>query len=140
MDFTFRIWLLNLFVVVVEENFSSCRDYNHGARRWSFHTHYQLHLFFLVFTWEQRIAHVELVQDAAEGPHVDGRVVGDAHDDLGGTVEPRLDIGVDLFVDEGGTSEVNDLYARLVGLLEQDVLGLQIAVDDLEHFQVLKGV
>jgi len=43
---------------------------------------------------------VHLHQDAAQGPHVDGQVVGHSQQHLGGAVEPALDVLVDLKGDE----------------------------------------
>ena len=68
----------------------------------------------LVLTGEERVANVELVEDAAERPHVNGGVVGDAKDNLWGSVEPTLDVGVDLLVLEAPAAEIDDLDARLV--------------------------
>ena len=45
-------------------------------------------------TGEERVARVELGQDAAEAPHVYGHGVGQAQDHLGRPVEARLDVRI----------------------------------------------
>ena len=72
----------------------------------------------LVFTREQRIPNIKLVQDAAETPHVDGSVVRYAENDLGSSVEARLNVCINFFVREATTAEVDDLDSRLVDLSE----------------------
>lgn len=77
-----------------------------------------------VLAREKGVSGVELSEDAAEAPHVDCACVGDAEDDLGGSVEARLDVSVDSLVYEAARAVVNYLDAGLVLLLEQDVLRL----------------
>jgi len=98
------------------------------------------HLIVLGLAREDGVADVELSHDAAEAPHVDRACVGDAKHDLGGPVEPGLDIGVDPLIYESRGPEVDYLDSRFVRLLQQDVLRLQIAVDYAELLQVLEGV
>ena len=88
-------------------------------------------MIFLVLSREERLADVQFVQDAAEGPHVDGRSIRDAQHDLRRPVETRLDVGVYLFVFKAARSKIDDLDARFVDLSQQDVLWLEIAVDDV---------
>ena len=45
-----------------------------------------------------------------------------------------------LYGEESRAAKVNDLDARLVGLLEQYVFGLEVTVNDLEHLEVLQRV
>lgn len=89
---------------------------------------------------EDRDAREQLGEDAPEGPHVDGGCVGDPKNNLRSTVEPRLNVGVNLLVGEARGSEVDDLNTRLVGALQEDVFGLQITVDDLFVSEVLQGL
>ena len=63
----------------------------------------------LVLSREERVANVELIEDAAETPHVDCPVVWYTEDDFGCSVESRLDISVYLFVLETATAKINDL-------------------------------
>ena len=49
-------------------------------------------MIFFIFTREERLAYIELVEDAAEGPHVNGCRVGDTKDDLGSSVVSALNI------------------------------------------------
>jgi len=49
-------------------------------------------------TWEQWTAGGQFSEDTAETPHVDGQTVARAEDDLGRSVEPRLNVRVDTLV------------------------------------------
>lgn len=51
-------------------------------------------LLHLTLPREERVAGVELGQDAAQTPHVDGHAVRVTQDDLRGAVEATLDVGV----------------------------------------------
>lgn len=93
-----------------------------------FHEH--LHLLLLVLAGEDGEADEELGDDAPEAPHVDGHGVRQAQDHFRRAVEPALDVRVDLLVLEAARPEVHDLDPRLVRLLQQDVLRLQVAVHD----------
>ena len=65
-------------------------------------------MLFLILTREKRIANVQLIENTAERPHVDSSIVGNAKDDLWGSVEPTLDVSVDLLILEATTTEIND--------------------------------
>lgn len=95
-------------------------------------------MLFFIFAWEERIAYVKFIEDAAKGPHVYGCVVRNSEDDLGCTVEPRLDVGVDLLVFEAAAAKVDDLDARLVDLAQEDILGLQVAMDYIVFSHVVQ--
>ena len=58
------------------------------------HLHDAGHLLGLALPGEQGPPGVELGQDAAQAPHVDGHAVRLAKDHLGGAVEPALNVGV----------------------------------------------
>ena len=85
-------------VVLVEEHLAAGCARQHTPWRHALDLHHESHVLLLVLAREQRVPHVELVEDASETPHVDGCCVGDSEDDLGGPVESGLDVGVDLFV------------------------------------------
>ena len=59
----------------------------------------------LVLAAEQRLSCVHLDQDAAEAPHVNGQVVGDAEQHLRGAVEAALDVVEHLGRGRGGRGE-----------------------------------
>lgn len=86
----------------------------------------------LVLAGEERVAGVELGEDAAERPHVDGRTVGQAEDDLGAAVEPRLDVRVDALVAVARRAEVYHLDRAAAALLQQYVF-LRVKIDDSVH-------
>lgn len=56
--------------------------------------HYASYLLHLALSWEERVACVELGQDAAQTPHVDGHAVWVTQDHLRRPVEATLDVGV----------------------------------------------
>ena len=85
---------------------------------------------FFVFTREKRIADVQLVEDAAKAPHVDGLRVLDTQDDLWCSVEPGLDIGVYFLILKATTSKINNLDSTLVYLSEQNILWLKVTMND----------
>lgn len=60
----------------------------------------------LIGATEEGLSSVHLHQDAAQGPHVNGQVVGCAQEHLGRTVETALDVLVNLGEERGQSSEV----------------------------------
>jgi hypothetical protein len=112
-----------------------------------------VHLVDLVGAAEERLAGVHLHQDAPQRPHVDRQVVGDAEQHLRGPVEPRLDVLVYLKGEQyelvrrsvcardyplsqlARTPEIDDLYGRAFRIAQEDVLGLQIAMDDVQFWR-----
>lgn len=137
--FAFGIGRADRSVVIVEEDFATRGNHDHGARRHSFDLHNALHLLFLVLARKDGEADEELVEDAPERPHVDCRRVLDAHHDFGGTVEPTLNVRVELFILVCATSEINHLDSTLVTLAQQDVFGFHVTMDDVELFHIVKG-
>jgi len=65
----------------------------------------------LAVSWEDRIANVELCHNASKRPHVYTAVVGNPQHYFRSSIEPRLNICVNSFVLERGTSEVNNFDA-----------------------------
>ena len=66
-----------------------------------------------------------------------------AEDDLGGAVGAALDVGAPLVVVEVGVAVVDDLDLAHGEARDQDVLGLEVAVDDVarvEHRQCLEAL
>lgn len=100
----------------------------------------ELKLFPLISAGEERESSEELDHDAAHAPHVDGLGVGeDAEHDLGGSIEPALDVGVHDLLVQRPTPEVCYHDPALVLLLQQDVLWLQVTVDDAQSLHVLES-
>lgn len=58
------------------------------------HLHYARHLLHFTLSWKERVAGVELSEDAAQTPHVDGHAVRVAQYDLRRAIEATLDVGV----------------------------------------------
>jgi hypothetical protein len=90
-------------------------------------------------TWEQRVAHEQLCQDAAKAPHIDLTTVPQAQDDLWAAVEAALHVRVHLLVHEAAAAKVNDLDGRALRCDQQHVLWLEVAVDELVATQEPAG-
>lgn len=60
--------------------------------------------------------------------------VGDAVKitDLGRPVEPRLDVLINALAELAGRAEVDNFDRRPFGVAQEHVLGLQVAVDDVQ--------
>ena len=84
-----------------------------------------------VLAWEKGIASIKFGQDASKAPHVNCCRIWNTEYDLWRSVEPRLDVCVDALIVHAAATVVNNFYARLVGLLEQNIFWFQIAVDYL---------
>ena len=114
------------------------------------HFHDACQLLLLILPGEYRIASIELGNDAAETPNINGcrvdcvseffgywnlesrltHMVVHPKYDLWRAVETALNVRVDLFVFKAAGTEVNDLDTALPGMVQQNVLWLEIAVDD----------
>ena len=125
-------------IVIIKKDLSSRSEYNHGPWWYSFDLHNTLYLFFLIFSSENRKSYIQLVENAAKGPHVDGWGISDAHHDLGGSVKPTLDVGVKLIRLICTTSEINHFNPTFVRLPQKDILWLHVAMDDVVLFHVVK--
>lgn len=99
----------------------ACTNAQHFLAWNADHLDYAGHLVDLAFTGEKRIADVKFSHNTPERPHVDSTIVGYTKHDLRRAVKPRLDVGVDSFVQEGTTSKVYDFDATFIWLLQQDV-------------------
>lgn len=73
----------------------------------AFHLHHEQEHMSVGLPREQDLAGVELVESAADGPDVQGGIVGHAEYDLWGTVESTDEVGSDLVLAcVGGTSQI----------------------------------
>ena len=98
-------------VVVVKENFSSCGSCKDGSWWDALDLHHECHVVLLVLSREERLPNVQLVQYAAEGPHINACCVGDAEHNLRGTIETTLNVGVNLLVFEATRAKVDNFDA-----------------------------
>lgn len=89
---------LDLRSLIHEELFRTCSSLYQLSWRHPQQFHEHAHLVLLVLAWEQGASLVEFDEDAAHGPHINGSSVGDSENDLGGPIEPALNIGIDLLV------------------------------------------
>ena len=78
--------------------------------------------------------------DATKRPHVDLlRVWEYAQHDVRGTVEPRLDVGVDDFILKTATAEVSNSDSTLVLLFHEDVFWFKVAVDNTQVLEIAQS-
>ena len=84
---------------------------------------------------EQGKTQEKLRGDAPEAPHVDRHAVRRSEDHLGGPIEPGLDVLVHSSVLEARAAKVDELDFTRVERLDQDVLGLQVAVNHVRAAQ-----
>ncbi len=94
----------------------------------------------LIFAWEQWVPCVKFSKYTPETPHIYCSSVGYAHNYLGCSVEPRLDVCVDALIVHTAASIVNNFNSRLVCLFQQDVFWLQITVNDFMIALEFKGL
>lgn len=108
------VWHNYRVVVLIKENFSSSWPCKHRSWWNTFYFHHESHMFFFIFTWEQRVTNVELIEDATETPHINSCIIRYAEDDLGCSIEARLDIGVDLLIFKATTTKIDNLDAWFI--------------------------
>lgn len=70
-----RIWRDYRIVVVVEEHFSSGGPGEHGPGRNALDLHHERHVVLLVLSGEQWVPNIQLIENAAETPHVNSTAV-----------------------------------------------------------------
>jgi hypothetical protein len=95
-------------------------------------------LLLLILTCKKWISDVKFVEDATEGPHVDGWCIFNTHHNFRSSVKSGLNVSVKLFFLIGAATEVNNLNATLVALAQQDVFGLHVTVNDAMLFDVME--
>lgn len=87
-----------LVCFLVEKDLTSGGLIEELLRRQSSNLHDEGELLLFILAREDRVACEELDQDAAEAPHVYRWGVRYAEYDFRGTIEPRLDVGVDSLI------------------------------------------
>lgn len=85
-------------------------------------------LLLFVLSREQRVTRIQLCKNTTKRPHVDCHIVRHSQNDLGRPIESGLDVRVHLLVFETTASEINHLDAGFRGVLQQDILRLEITV------------
>ncbi|EKU23075.1 dual-specificity tyrosine- -phosphorylation regulated kinase 1b, partial [Nannochloropsis gaditana CCMP526] len=107
------------------------RLFQHGKGGKAEHLHQATHLIVLVRPAEERLPRVHFHQDAAQRPHVDSHRVREAEHDLGRAVEAGLYVGIHALVAAAGGAKVDQLDPTPLGVAQQNVLGFEVAVDDV---------
>ncbi len=107
---------------LVEEFFSLGRLVKDMLGRDPEHLDYFIHLIELVGAAKQRLPRVHLDKDAAERPHVNGQIVGDAEQHLRTAIEPALDVLVDPLAQLAAGAKVDDFNGAPLGIAEENVL------------------
>jgi len=139
-DFASGVFKVARFTVFVKKEVASGTVLGEIFGGHAEHLHEAGNLLHFVFSWEDGHAGVEFTQDGTERPHVDGHRVGQSENHVGCALEAALNLGVHPFVHQTRTAEVYHFDARLGGVLEQDVFGLQVAVDDVKLFALPQGL
>ena len=80
---------------------------------------------------KEDVASDELHEDGPEAPHVDPAIVPSLEDDLWRAVAAALHVGGEAVVLEAGATEVDELDAGQLKVGDHDVLGLEVAVDEV---------
>lgn len=99
-----------------------------------------MHLFVLVLPRKQWDSAIQLNQDATERPHVNSCCVLDSKYDFGGTIEPRLNVSVDLFPLKAATAHINHFYPTFVFFFHKYILGFEVAVDNPISMKEIQGL
>lgn len=94
----------------------------------------------LVISRKDWLSSVELSKDATETPNVNLFGVLDPENDLGRSVEARLDVGVDLLIPEAPRAKVDYFEVPAHCVSAEDVFWLQITVDDLVLLKKYKAL
>ncbi|RUS72588.1 hypothetical protein EGW08_019651, partial [Elysia chlorotica] len=94
------------------------------------HLHNLHHLIHLIGAGEQRLSRVHLYEDAAQAPHTKLFSLPPKQNQTQPIIHP-IDHTHPLS-DLAGAAEVDDLDGAALGVAQQDVLGLEVAVDDVQ--------
>jgi len=103
----------------------------HLRRRNAQKLHHVFELLLLVVAGEQRFPSAQLCQDAAQGPDIYFGRVRNSENNLRGSVESALNIGVNLVWGQTATTEVHYFKRLSLGVAKKYIFGLQITVNDL---------
>lgn len=134
------IWLPSLsarvrlqlgLTIRLEEDLGSSADGEQGLGWHTIKLHNICELLVLTFTWKKWEATEHFRNDGTERPHVNSCGVWYAEDDLWRPVESTLDVRIDALAHEARAAIVYQLQSRLVLLLEQNVLRLQVTVHEV---------
>ena len=87
---------------------------------------------------QQHLAAVKLGEYAPQAPHVNLRVVRSAEDDLGRSIGSGLHVRREVVGDVAARAKVDDLDLAPAVALDQDVLGFQVAVYEIQRVKVLE--
>lgn len=93
----------------VKEEFLAGALLNQMLLGWTKNFHDASKLFLLILAGENGYTSEELSEDAADTPHVNWQTVSHSQDNLWGSVETRLNIGINLFVLKAARAEIDDL-------------------------------
>ena len=130
----------NCIIFKLREEMLPLRNLEDISRYHTNHIDYELKLFSLVGTWEERESCEQLNHYTAHAPHVYGLSVWEySQHNLWGTVEPTLYVCVHYLFIKSATSEICNDNATLVLLFQQDILRFQITVDDPQRFHIFES-
>lgn len=119
---------------------SSLRDFQNLPRWYIIELHNIGQLFNLTFSREEWKPGIKFSDDCSEWPHVNSRCVGYSEYDFRRSVESWLDIGVNSLAHETGAAVINDFDARFILLFQEDVLGLEVAMNQVVVLLIFEGL
>lgn len=123
------------FAKRVKEQLLSCGLFNQSLVRRTKHFHYTSQLFLFVLTRENGVSSQELGKNTTNTPHIYRHAIGHSQNDLGRTIESRLNVGIHSLVLVTAGTEIDDLDFRLSRMSQENVLRFEIAVDNFPALQ-----
>ncbi len=94
----------------------------------------------LIIPRKERIPEMHFGNNTPKRPHINLPIIPHPQNNLRRSIVPTLYVGVDSLALKTTRPEVDHTNTRLVRLLEQDILWLQIRVDDLALVQEVDRV
>mmetsp|Transcript_55807 Transcript_55807/g.155600 ORF Transcript_55807/g.155600 Transcript_55807/m.155600 type:complete len:326 (-) Transcript_55807:1149-2126(-) len=88
---------------------------------------------------EEHVARPQLCEDTSERPQIDLLVVRQPQHHLRRAVGARLHVGGEVVVDEAARTEVDNLHLTTAVRPDQDVLGLEVAMDEPQGVHVIQS-
>jgi hypothetical protein len=96
------------------------------------HRNNLLHLIKLIRSREQRLPRMHFDQNTAQTPHIDRNAVGQSEHNLRTPIKSTLNVRIHPSTGIARASKVNDFDPASFGVSKEYVLGLQIAMDDVD--------
>ena len=99
----------------------------------NFHEHQ--HLLGLILSRKDRVPQEKLAENASKRPNINGTRILNSHDNFWSSIVSALNICVYLFALEATRAGINNFNSCFVLLLQQNVLGFEVAVNYFVFFE-----